>query len=91
MSAPRLVADVVTRMREIDAELPPDDGVAVFNRIYLTVTERVAEILDGTGGDAPAFRDSPTMAELDVRFARLWLQAYDAAATGARVPAARDS
>jgi hypothetical protein len=86
VSLPRTVSDVITRMREIDAELPADDGVAVFNRMYLTVTEGVARIIDGGGGAPAMFRDSPTMSELDVRFAQLWLTAYDAAAAGSRVP-----
>lgn len=65
-------------MREIDAELPADDGVSVFNRMYLTVTERIAAILAAPGADQAAFRDPRSMADLDVRFANLWLSAYDA-------------
>ena len=37
-------------MREIEAELPPADGVAVFNRMYLTVTERIGAILAPSAG-----------------------------------------
>ena len=80
MGAPRTVEEVVARLREIDEALPPADGVAVFNRVYLTVTERIAAILAEAG--SPLFRDAETMAELDVRFAALWLAAYDADATG---------
>ena len=68
------VQDVVARLRRIDEELPPDDGAAVFNHMYLTVTEQVADGLTGT----PVFRDPAFMAELDVTFASFWLQAYDA-------------
>ncbi len=68
------VADVIARLRAIDNELPAADGVAVFNRMYLTVTERVATALAG----AQVFSDPEFMAELDVRFARLYLDAYDA-------------
>jgi hypothetical protein len=68
-------------MREIDAALPARDGVRVFNRMYLTVTERIAELL-AAPADPPVFGDAETMAELDVRFAHLWLEAYDAAEAG---------
>ncbi|MGP4092768.1 DUF5995 family protein, partial [Streptomyces sp. KR55] len=35
------VDTVVARMRALDAALPARDGVAVFNRVYLAVTEAV--------------------------------------------------
>ena len=76
---------MIDRLRAIDAALPAHDGVAVFNRMYLTVTERVGELLDSTGSP---FEDDEAMAELDVRFAGLWLHAYDAAAAGHRIPSA---
>lgn len=85
MSLPTTVEGVVARMREIDAELPAGDGVAVFNRMYLTVTERIAELLAGPGADPPLFGDPETMAELDIRFAHLWLTAYDAGVAGGDV------
>lgn len=75
-------------MREIDASLPAGDGVAVFNRMYLTVTERIAEIIARPGGGAITFRDDEVMADLDVRFANLWLAAYDADASRRTVPTA---
>jgi Family of unknown function (DUF5995) len=87
VSPPTTVAEVIARMREIDAALPASDGVAVFNRMYLTVTERIAAIIDEEAG-ATRFEDPRTMAELDVRFANLWLTAYDAAAAARPVPAA---
>ena len=86
MSLPTTIDGVLARMREIDAELPGGDGVAVFNRVYLTVTERIAELVAPLGGDPATFRDVPTMTELDLRFANLWLTAYDADA--ARRPVA---
>ena len=88
MSLPTTVDQVIARMREIDAELPTDDGVAVFNRIYLTVTERIAEILAQPGVHAVRFGDEQTMAQLDVRFANLWLKAYDADLARSTVPSA---
>ena len=75
-------------MWEIDAALAADDGVAVFNRMYLTVTERIAEIIAQPGAAAIRFRDEQVMADLDVRFANLWLAAYDADAARRRVPSA---
>ena len=83
---PATVDGVITRMREIDARLAADDGVAVFNRMYLTVTERIGQIL--AGDRTTDFRDMATMAELDVRFANLWLAAYDASVAGRAVPVA---
>jgi hypothetical protein len=70
------VLDVVGRLRGIDAELPADDGVAVFNHMYLTVTEEVAANLHRS----QVFRDPVFMERLDVTFAALWLEAYDASA-----------
>ena len=88
MSLPTTVDGVVAQLREIDAELPGDDGVAVFNRMYLTVTERIAAIIARPGAGTTTFRDARTMAELDVRFANLWLTAYDTAAARRTVPPA---
>jgi hypothetical protein len=79
------VAGVIERLHAINESLPTDDGVAVFNRMYLTVTERVGALLDPAGSP---FSNDETMTELDVRFAGLWLHAYDAAAAGHRIPAA---
>jgi hypothetical protein len=85
MSAPATVPEVVDRLREIDASLPPGDGVAVFNRMYLTVTERIGVLL---ASGSSVFADPPLVAELDVVFARLWLEAYDEVAAGRRAPVA---
>lgn len=87
MSVPTTVAGVIERLREIDSLHEPGDGVAVFNRMYLTVTERIGAMIDGSSGPSP-FTDDETMAELDVRFAGLWLHAYDGAAAGHRIPSA---
>ncbi|MDT3399982.1 DUF5995 family protein [Streptomyces sp. B1866] len=66
----------------MDAALPPGDGVGVFNRVYLSVTEEVGRSLAaGYFGDAAATED------LDVRFAGRYLAAVDAAAAGRRPPA----
>ncbi len=71
------VQDVIARLRLIDQELPSGDGAAVFNRMYLTVTEEVAAGLEG----AQIFSDPVFMERLDVRFASLWIEAYDASGT----------
>lgn len=78
VSLPTTVDGVIDRLREIDAELPDDDGVSVFNRMYLTVTERIAGVIAAPRDDPAGFGDLTTMAELDVSFANLWLTAYDA-------------
>ena len=88
MDLPQTVSGVISRLREIDARLPADDGVAVFNRIYLTVTERVAAVIADPAGGPTTFRDPETIAELDVGFANLWLAAYDADAERQAVPPA---
>jgi len=76
------VDTVVTRMRALDADLPERDGVAVFNRVYLAVTEAVDRRIDGG-----AFPDSRAASTLDVRFAERYLAAVDAVARERRPPA----
>ncbi|MBO0653540.1 hypothetical protein J1792_12310 [Streptomyces triculaminicus] len=73
---------VVARMRGLEAGLPPGDGVAVFNRVYLSVTEEI-----GRRVRAGAFRDHRAAAELDVRFAGRYLHAVDQVAAGRPAPA----
>ncbi|MFD5498886.1 DUF5995 family protein [Streptomyces sp. NPDC127061] len=87
------IASVIERMRAFSSARSPAggaaDGVAVFNRVYLTVTETVRRTVTGTvprqtaGG---AFPDRPAAAALDVRFAERYLAAVDAAAAGERTP-----
>ncbi|MFD4788028.1 DUF5995 family protein [Streptomyces sp. NPDC058459] len=73
---------VLSRMRALDAELPGRDGVAVFNRVYLTVTEEVDRRMD-----AGEFADPCAAAALDARFAERYLAAVDAVAKDRRPPA----
>ncbi|GAA1193437.1 hypothetical protein F4556_000744 [Kitasatospora gansuensis] len=73
------VDQVIDRMRQLQASLPPGDGVAVFNGMYLTVTELVQQRLGASYFDDPA-----AMARLDAVFAGRWLAAVDAVARGAR-------
>ncbi|MGC9540988.1 DUF5995 family protein [Streptomyces sp. UG1] len=72
---------VISRMRALDATLPERDGVAVFNRVYLTVTEEVDRHIDGA-----RFPDARAAITLDVRFAERYLAAV-AAEDGRRPPA----
>ncbi|MFJ9468799.1 DUF5995 family protein [Streptomyces caniferus] len=76
------VGEALARMRGLAATLPAEDGVAVFNGVYLAVTEAVARrIGDGT------FQDPAAAGELDIRFARRYFDAVDATAAGRRPPA----
>ncbi|MCX4849274.1 DUF5995 family protein [Streptomyces sp. NBC_00893] len=76
---------VIGRMRALRCARPPvggaEDGVAVFNRVYLTVTETVRRQIDGG-----AFPDRRAATTLDVRFAERYLAAVDAEAAGERTP-----
>lgn len=81
VAAPPDVTSVIGRMRDFQSSWPPADGVAVFNRVYLTVTETVDRRI--TGG---AFPDRAAAAALDVRFAERYLTAVDAATAGRRPP-----
>ncbi|WP_127360734.1 DUF5995 family protein [Actinacidiphila soli] len=67
------VDEVLTRMRALDGALPPHDGVAVFNRVYLSVTEELRRRLE-----ARAFADPTAAAELGARFAARYLAAVTA-------------
>ena len=67
---PARIVDVVARMEAIGAALPPDDGVAAFNRLYLEVTRGVLDAL-GPG----RFRDGRFLRWLDVVFANLYFAA----------------
>ncbi|RPF31959.1 DUF5995 family protein [Streptomyces sp. TLI_185] len=73
---------VVSRMRALDAALPERDGVAVFNRVYLAVTEAVDRSID-----AHRFADARAATTLDVRFAQRYLAAVDAVTYERRPPA----
>ncbi|NEB08822.1 hypothetical protein G3I32_08035 [Streptomyces coelicoflavus] len=76
------VDTVLFRMRALDSALPARDGLAVFNRVYLAVTEAVDRHIDGG-----RFPDARAAAALDVRFAERYLAAVDAAQEDRRPPA----
>ncbi|MEJ8668519.1 MULTISPECIES: DUF5995 family protein [unclassified Streptomyces] len=73
---------VISRMRALEAALPERDGVAVFNRVYLAVTEAVDGHIDGG-----RFTDTRAAITLDVRFAQRYLAAVDRAEQEGRPPA----
>jgi hypothetical protein len=86
MSAKQIdtIAQVIARMRAIEQELPENDGVLWFNRLYLSVTEAVEESVK-KGQTA----DSEFLERLDVVFARLYFKAYDVSKTDkSKVPKA---
>ncbi|MEU9010303.1 DUF5995 family protein [Streptomyces sp. NPDC048479] len=76
------VDSVVERMHALRDDWPATDGVAVFNRVYLAVTEEIERRIDD--GEFPDRRAAVT---LDVLFAQRYLTAVDAAAAGRRAPA----
>lgn len=76
------VRAVVRQMHAIGAELPDGDGVAVFNRVYLSVTEELQRRLEKGW-----FADRGAAEELGVRFAGRYLDAVEAFLSGSRTPA----
>ena len=72
------IAEVLTRMRAIDAALPQTDGVSRFNRLYLRVTENIAAKL-GTA----YFGDDAYIARMDVVFANYYFDALAKSDAGA--------
>ncbi|WP_037859940.1 DUF5995 family protein [Streptomyces sp. NRRL S-340] len=79
---PDTVDAVVTRMRGLAAGLPERDGIAVFNRVYLAVTEEA-----GRRPAAGRFTGARAAATLDVRFTERYLTAVDPAAQERHAPA----
>src|SRR6266516_4764717 len=66
------ITDASARMETISGALPLTDGLACFNRMYLTVTQQVlSAVSEGFFAD-PAF-----MARLDVVFVNRYLAAVD--------------
>ncbi|MDX3313236.1 DUF5995 family protein [Streptomyces sp. NPDC054884] len=74
--------DVLARMRALERALPVHDGVAVFNRVYLAVTEEVGRRID-----RGRFPDPHAAITLDVRFAERYLDAVDPETGDRRPPA----
>ncbi len=78
VSPAQTIPDVLDRMRAIAAALPPADGIACFNHLYLGVTENVAARV-GRG----YFADDAAMARMDVVFANHYFAALRAFADDA--------
>ncbi|MGW8375890.1 DUF5995 family protein [Streptomyces sp. ODS28] len=76
------VGEIVGRMAALGAGLPERDGVAVFNRVYLSVTRELERRLA-----AHWFGNAGAAAELGSRFARFYLDAVRAWDRGGRVSA----
>ncbi|MEO3975153.1 DUF5995 family protein [Streptomyces sp. CAU 1734] len=76
------VGRIAERMRALGARWPASDGVAVFNRVYLTVTEEIDRRIEA--GDFP---DRRAATALDVLFAGRYLSAVAAVDAGRRPPA----
>ena len=76
------VNGVVSRMRALGAGFPSGDGVGVFNRVYLAVTEEV-----GRHVDSGRFPDTGAAITLDVLFAERYLAAVETVAADRRPPA----
>jgi len=67
----------VARLQSVDDALPPEDGVAVFTRMYLKVTRLVLERIGEGQFSKPAFAT-----RLDIVFAGLFLDQLTAAPVG---------
>jgi hypothetical protein len=77
------VAGAIARMEAIAAALPPADGLACFNHMYLDVTQQLNSRL-GQG----FFADPAFMTQLDVAFANLYFATVGTAGTPAAAPLA---
>jgi hypothetical protein len=71
-SEPPHIAEVIARLRTIEASAPSSDGVVCFARLYREVTEGVAAELTGEG-----VADARFVETLDVRFAGLFFSALE--------------
>jgi hypothetical protein len=77
------IEDVLSRMGEIEAALPPTDGVACFNKLYSAVTANVlAAERSGT------FASTSFLSALDVAFGNLYFGALKQLETGGTPPRA---
>src|SRR6185503_16041004 len=75
MAHPTTVDEVLARLEELDKTLPDTDGVKWFNKLYLEVTQQVAQSAPTLEQDAPGFLEA-----LDVFFGNRYFDAFDAAA-----------
>jgi hypothetical protein len=80
--AAQTIDEVVARLQQLEVQLPPSDGVRWFNRLYLDVTLAVRQYCQTDKLKAPPF-----LQDLDVYFGNRYFDAFDAAASGGKVPA----
>jgi hypothetical protein len=81
-AAPPSLDGTLARLRALDSAWPASDGVAVFNGVYLSVTEEIARRID-----AGEFQDRRAAITLDALFAERYLSAAETATAGGRPPA----
>ncbi len=74
MAHPTTVAEVKKRLETFDKQLPDTDGVKWFNKLYLEVTQQVAQAAPTLKQEAPGFLEA-----LDVFFGNRYFDAFDAA------------
>jgi hypothetical protein len=72
-AAPTTIAEVIERLRDIEASAPRSDGVACFARLYREVTEGIEAELGRN-----AFADAAFLQRLDVAFAGIFFAALEA-------------
>jgi Family of unknown function (DUF5995) len=82
-SAMTTIAQVIAQMEQIAGELPAQDGVAYFNKLYLQVTKAVQAATTNVTFADPGFTE-----RLDVVFAGLYFAAEATIGTGAPCPIA---
>jgi Family of unknown function (DUF5995) len=80
-AAPATIEDVIAMMKSIDGVLADDDGLKWFNRLYLSVTEKV-DLEPPEGG----WKDAEWLLTLDVVFAGLYFKAVAGYLKGEDVP-----
>ena len=71
------IGEVIDRLERLDRDLPADDGVRWFNRLYLAVTRGVSTWLEENEQASPGFLE-----RLDVLFANVYFRALDAVGGG---------
>lgn len=75
------VDQVVTRLQEIEQQLPPSDGVVWFNRLYLDVTLALRDYCNTQPLQAGSF-----LPDLTVYFGNRYFEVFDAAAADQPLP-----
>ena len=80
-AAPQSIADVLQILQSIETTCVDGDGLKWFNWLYLQVTQAVEARVAGGG-----FVDPVWLAELDIRFARLYFSALKSSLSGQETP-----